>query len=168
MDPAPRRGFRPEGPWAPSRVPAALGITASPVSAAMAAYLTLLPEDFTLTDILVITIPASIVACIATSLVQQRIGAELKDDPRYLELAAAGEVDVPEKVMVTLPAETQTAARAAAAAKLAGTGGGVAVITADEPVGGDESSIARHGRTSALIFLAGVAFIVLMGLFEDL
>ncbi|GAA4356037.1 anaerobic C4-dicarboxylate transporter [Angustibacter luteus] len=158
-----RNGIRPERPLASSTVTSALGITASPVSAAMAAYLTLLPDDFTLTDILMITIPASIVACIVTSLVQQRIGAELKDDPEYLRLVAAGEVEVPEEVMAGLPAETQSAARAAAARTSVGS-----VATAEPPSAEETAEAAAHGRTSALIFLAGVAFIVIMGLFEDL
>ncbi|WP_426560723.1 anaerobic C4-dicarboxylate transporter family protein [Angustibacter sp. McL0619] len=157
-----RNGIRPERPLASSTVTSALGITASPVSAAMAAYLTLLPDDFTLTDILMITIPASIVACIATSLVQQRIGAELKDDPEYLRLVAAGEVEVPEQVMAELPAETRAAAAAAAARRPA------SAIVTEERSASEVASDVAHGRTSALIFLAGVAFIVIMGLFEDL
>ena len=65
-----RNGIRPERPLASSTVTSALGITASPVSAAMAAYLTLLPKDFGLGKILAITIPASSVACVVTSFVQ--------------------------------------------------------------------------------------------------
>ncbi len=77
-----RNGIRPEKPLASSTVTSALGITASPVSAAMAAYLTLLPKDFTLPDILKITIPAAIVSCIVTALVQQRIGKRVVGGPR--------------------------------------------------------------------------------------
>lgn len=158
-----RNGIRPERPLASSTVTSALGITASPVSAAMAAYLTLLPDDFTLTDILMITFPASIVACLATSLVQQRIGAELKDDPEYLRLVAAGEVEVPAQVMAELPADARTAAVAAATRRSA-----TAVATTEPPVPSDDAVDRAHGRISALIFLAGVAFIVVMGLFDDL
>ena len=157
-----RNGIRPERALASSTVTSALGITASPVSAAMAAYLTLMPGDFTLTDILMITIPASIVACIVTSVVQQRIGAELKDDPEYLRLVAAGEVEVPAEVMSTLPAETQSAARAAAANRPTGS------VETAQLTAAETADAAAHGRTSALIFLTGVAFIVIMGLFEDL
>ena len=112
-----RNGIRPEKPLASSTVTSALGITASPVSAAMAAYLTLLPEDFTLPDILKITIPAAIVSCIVTALVQQRIGKELWEDPEYLRRVEAGEVEVPEKIMAKLPAATRAAAIAAATAR---------------------------------------------------
>jgi anaerobic C4-dicarboxylate transporter DcuA len=159
-----RNGIRPERPLASSTVTSALGITASPVSAAMAAYLTLMPDNFTLTDILVITTPASIVACVATSLVQQRIGAELKDDPKYLQLVAAGEIEVPEQVMAELPAETRAAASAATAAHRPAT----AVATMERGTASETAADPAHGRTSALIFLGGVAFIVIMGLFDEL
>ena len=76
---------------------------------------------------------------------------------------AAGEVEVPELVMAELPAETRAAAAAAAASKPAS-----AVATADRPSASEAAETAAHGRTSALIFLAGVAFIVVMGLFESL
>ena len=130
-----RNGIRPEKPLASSTVTSALGITASPVSAAMAAYLTLLPKDFTLPDILKITIPAAIVSCIVTALVQQRIGKELWEDPEYLRRVEAGEVEVPEKIMAKLPEATRTAAIAAATARQAAlaAGGGTAVATMDQP-----------------------------------
>jgi anaerobic C4-dicarboxylate transporter DcuA len=171
-----RNGIRPERPLAASTVTSGLGITASPVSAAMAAYLTLLPSGFTLPKILAITIPASIVACIATSIVQQRIGRELHEDPEYIRRVEAGEVDVPEKVLATLPAPTQQKALAAAADKAsreAAAAGGTAVAVQDRPAppaGSDPTEIVvtKAGRTSAYIFLAGVVIIVIMGLFTSL
>jgi anaerobic C4-dicarboxylate transporter DcuA len=89
-----RNGVRPERPLAAATVTSGLGITASPVSAAMAAFLTLLPADFTLSEILGITIPASIVACIATSLVQNRIGKDLADDEQFQARVRAGLVPI--------------------------------------------------------------------------
>jgi anaerobic C4-dicarboxylate transporter DcuA/anaerobic C4-dicarboxylate transporter DcuB len=158
---------------ASSTVTSALGITASPVSAAMAAYLTLLPEDYTLADILKITIPAAIVSCIVTALVQQRIGKELWEDPEYLRRVEAGEVEVPEKIMAKLPAATRTAA-IAAAARPAMSADATAVASSDHSAAQIKSgdsvvpSVPPGGRRSALIFLAGVVIIVLMGLFESL
>ena len=87
-----RNGVRPERLLAVATVTSGLGITASPVSAAMAAFLTLLPEDFTLSEILGITIPASIVACIATSLVQNRVGKDLAHDEQFQARVRAGQV----------------------------------------------------------------------------
>ena len=170
-----RNGIRPEKPLASSTVTSALGITASPVSAAMAAYLTLLPKDYTLADILKITIPAAIVSCIVTALVQQRIGKELWEDPEYLRRVEAGEVEVPERIMAKLPDATRTAAIAAAEARsTTPTVAGTAISTADRPVtpGAHSASVVPSvppgGRRSALIFLTGVVIIVLMGLFESL
>lgn len=173
-----RNGIRPERPLAASTVTSGLGITASPVSAAMAAYLTLMPSGFTLPKILAITIPASIVACIATSIVQQRIGRELHNDPEYIKRVEAGDVDVPEKVLATLPEATQQKAIAAAADKAArdaaAAGPATAVAVADRPAppsGGSDPTeivVTKAGRTSAYIFLAGVVVIVIMGLFTSL
>src|SRR6478752_6292128 len=81
-----RNGQRPEKALASSTVTSGLGITASPVSAAMAAYLVLVETDtFGLPQILLITLPAAVIACIATSFVQQRLGKKLVEDKVYLE-----------------------------------------------------------------------------------
>src|SRR4029079_15979569 len=91
-----RNGQRPERALAASTVTSALGITASPVSAAMAAYLVLMEgTGYGLPQILGITIPAAIVACLATSFVQQRIGKDLIEDPEYVKRVRAGSVEVP-------------------------------------------------------------------------
>jgi anaerobic C4-dicarboxylate transporter-like protein len=92
-------GIRPEKPLATSTVANAFGITSSPVSAAMAAMLTLVavPEfgNFTLGKILVITIPASIAAIIVMAIVQNFIGKPLADDPVYQERLKSGAVQPP-------------------------------------------------------------------------
>ena len=91
-----RNGQRPEKALASATVTSGLGITASPVSAAMAAYLVLIEkEGFSLPQVLIITIPSAIIACIATSFVQQRIGKELVDDPKFQKRVEEGAVDVP-------------------------------------------------------------------------
>ena len=146
-----RNGIRPERPLASATVTSALGITASPVSAAMAAYLTLLPKDFGLGKILAITIPASIVACIATSFVQQRIGHELLDDPEFQRRVAAGEIAVP--AVLAARSDTDGSARTSHAAAVS-----------DAPI----VTVPKGGALSAGIFLVGVALIVVMGLFDGL
>ncbi|MEV6525955.1 anaerobic C4-dicarboxylate transporter family protein [Longispora sp. NPDC051575] len=143
-----RNGVRPERPLAASTVCSGLGITASPVSAAMAAYLTLMPGGFTLSKVLLITLPAGLVATVVTSLVQNRVGKELADDPEFRRRVAAGEC---EPVPV--------------AAARAGTGGG----TAAEPGDAEPEPPLRAGAArSTGIFLSGVAVIVAMGLFDRL
>src|SRR3954451_18889322 len=62
--------IRPERPLAGSTVASALGITSSPVAAAMATMLPLVEtQGYNLVDVLLITIPASIVGIFAMSLV---------------------------------------------------------------------------------------------------
>jgi anaerobic C4-dicarboxylate transporter DcuA/anaerobic C4-dicarboxylate transporter DcuB len=118
---------RPERPLALSATAGQLAITSSPVSAATAAMVGLLaPLGFKITDILMITVPASIAAIVVGAFIMNRRGKELEDDPEFQRRLAAPDPN-PE-------AKTVTAA----------------------------------GKRSALIFLAGVAFIVCAGIFEEL
>jgi anaerobic C4-dicarboxylate transporter DcuA/anaerobic C4-dicarboxylate transporter DcuB len=88
--------IRPERALAGSTVANALGITSSPVAAAMATLLPLVEiYDYDLVDVLLITIPASLVGIFAMSLVMSRRGAELDDDPEYQRRLAAGEIQPP-------------------------------------------------------------------------
>lgn len=164
-----RNGQRPERALASSTVTSGLGITASPVSAAMAAYLVLMDgTGYGLPQILLITIPAAIVACIATSVVQQRVGKDLLDDPEFLKRVEAGTVEVP------------AALKARYAAKVAGgsgvgtttvtTGGSDASAEASEPSKPVriEHPVPPGGAISAWIFVVGTLLIVLLGLFPAL
>ena len=88
-----QNGIRPERPLAASTVASGIGITSSPVSAAMAVMVGLMePLGFSLTEMLVIIIPASIVAIVVGSIIQTRIGTDLKDDPEYQRRLASGEI----------------------------------------------------------------------------
>ncbi len=78
--------IRPERPLSVATIAASLGCTGSPVSAATVAILSedLLGErGISMTDILVVTIPASIVAILVASLVQNYVGKPLEKDPEY-------------------------------------------------------------------------------------
>jgi anaerobic C4-dicarboxylate transporter DcuA/anaerobic C4-dicarboxylate transporter DcuB len=89
-------GIRPERPLGLSVIATGLGITSSPVSAAMAAMLALTAaEGLGLNQILMITIPSSIVAIVAASFVSMRLGKELADDPVYQQRLADGLVEPP-------------------------------------------------------------------------
>jgi anaerobic C4-dicarboxylate transporter DcuB len=124
--------LRPERPLALSATAGQLAITSSPVSAATAAMVGLLaPLGFKITDILFITVPASIAAILAGAFVMSRRGKELDDDPEYQRRLASGEVTPP-----------------------------VADVM--------EKPVTREGKWSALIFLAGVLFIIAAGIFEEL
>jgi anaerobic C4-dicarboxylate transporter DcuA/anaerobic C4-dicarboxylate transporter DcuB len=89
--------IRPERPLASSTVASALGITSSPVAAAMATLLPLVEKHgYDLVDVLLITIPASIVAIALLSFVMSRHGKDLADDAEFQRRLQAGEVKAPE------------------------------------------------------------------------
>lgn len=86
-------GVRPERPLSVSPVASQLGITSSPVSAAMAVMVGLMePVGFEIVDILLIVIPATAVAILVMALVRFHWGKDLEDDPEYQRRLAAGEV----------------------------------------------------------------------------
>jgi anaerobic C4-dicarboxylate transporter-like protein len=88
--------IRPERPLAGSTVASAIGITSSPVAAAMATILPLVEVyDYNLVDVLLITIPASIVGIFAMSFVMSRHGVDLEDDAEYRRRVDAGLVQPP-------------------------------------------------------------------------
>ena len=88
--------IRPERALAGSTVASAFGITSSPVAAAMATILPLVEiYDYDLVDVLLITIPASIIGIFAMSLVMSRHGKDLDDDEEYQRRLASGEVQPP-------------------------------------------------------------------------
>lgn len=80
--------IRPERPMAAASVASQLGITGSPLSAAVAYYLTeitKLPgfEGVTLLNVVGVTITATFCGVVAMSLYSLRRGKELEDDPEY-------------------------------------------------------------------------------------
>ena len=74
--------IRPERALAGSTVENTLGITSSPVAAAMATMLPLVEVyNYDLIDVLLITVPASLIGIFAMSVVMSRYGTELDADP---------------------------------------------------------------------------------------
>ena len=79
-----------------STVANALGITSSPVAAATATLLPLVEVyDYNLVDVLLITIPASIIGILPMAFLMSRHGRDLEDDAEYQRRVAAGEVQPP-------------------------------------------------------------------------
>ena len=77
---------RPERPMTVATIAASLGITGSPVSAATAAIISadlLGGHGIELKDIMIVCIPASLIAILVASFVQNFVGKELEDDPEY-------------------------------------------------------------------------------------
>ncbi len=81
-----KKRIRPERALSMSVTAAHMGITASPVSAASAALLTVLaPAGIKLADILLICIPSTIIGVIVGILFVFKRGKELNADPEFLE-----------------------------------------------------------------------------------
>ena len=75
---------------------ASLGITGSPVSAATAAIIStdlLGCRGIELKDVLIICIPASLIAILVASFVQNHVGKELVDDPEYQRRVKEGVIN---------------------------------------------------------------------------
>lgn len=95
-------GVRPERAMSATAVAGQVGITSSPIAAAVAAMIGLLAangyESIGLGTILMITFPACLIGVVVGSLLGMNRGKELKDDKAYLARVAAGEVQPPQKI----------------------------------------------------------------------
>ncbi|TVX89586.1 anaerobic C4-dicarboxylate transporter family protein [Paenibacillus agilis] len=132
-------GVRPERPMSVAVIASQQAITASPISAATVALLALLaPQGYTLPNILLISIPATIIGCIAAALVMNRYGKALAEDEEFQRRVEAG----------TVPPIGE-ADRSGSAAN-------------------DDGKLPRGAVASVFIFLVGVIAVVLFGSFPDL
>jgi len=80
--------IRPERPMAISSVASQMGITASPVAAAVTTFMAMTAKSgapVSLGQILMVTIPAGIVGVLAAALWSMRRGVDLYQDPEFLE-----------------------------------------------------------------------------------
>lgn len=86
-------GIRPERPMGIAVIASQQAITASPISAATVALLSMLAGyDITLFDILKISIPCTLLGVLVGALYSMRVGKELKDDPVYQARLKSGEL----------------------------------------------------------------------------
>ncbi|HUL57774.1 MAG TPA: anaerobic C4-dicarboxylate transporter [Anaeromyxobacteraceae bacterium] len=132
-------GVRPERPLSISVIASQQAITASPISAATVALVTMLaPSNITLAGVLSVCIPSTLIGVLCGAFVASKMGKELKDDPEYQRRLAAGELE--------------TAAPAAAAA------------AAD----GGKPEAPGTAKGAVLLFIAAAIAIVLLGSFESL
>ncbi|MDI6022206.1 anaerobic C4-dicarboxylate transporter family protein [Leucobacter sp. UT-8R-CII-1-4] len=133
-----RNGIRPSRPLSLSVVATGVALACSPVSAAMAAMVTLTdtaPWNFELIDILKVTIPAAIVGIVLSSIVVNKLGKDIADDPEIQAKIASGEIAAPSGDAEEIRAQV---------------------------------TVTKAGRNAAAIFLLGVAAIVVFGLFKQL
>lgn len=92
------RGIRPERPLATSVAVSGFALAASPVAAAMAAFVGLTGDEngaLSLGEILLITFPAVLLGTIVAAVVQSRVGRDLADDPEFQRRLAAGLIEPP-------------------------------------------------------------------------
>ena len=84
--------IRPERPLAIAVIASQQAITASPISAATVALLSMLSGyDISLLDILMISIPSTLLGVLAGAFYSMYVGKELDEDPEYLRRIANGE-----------------------------------------------------------------------------
>ena len=122
--------IRPERPMTVATIAASLGITGSPMSAATAAVIStdlLGGQGIELKDILLVCIPASLIAILVASFVQNRVGKELEDDPEYQRRVKEGLIN-PEAEAKVMEQITQKPAPHAKRAVLAFLLGVVLVV----------------------------------------
>lgn len=82
-----KKGIRPERPCAVSSIASQLGITCSPIAAAVVAFVTITNEKtglgITIPEVLMVTIPASICGLLVASAYSFRRGKDLDKDPVF-------------------------------------------------------------------------------------
>ncbi|MDR3272675.1 MAG: anaerobic C4-dicarboxylate transporter [Flavobacteriaceae bacterium] len=91
---------RPERPMSVSVIASQQAITASPISAATAALLSLIMvrnPELRLTDILMVCIPATIIGVVCAAVVQMFIGVDLEKDPEYQRRVKEGLIQIKQK-----------------------------------------------------------------------
>ncbi len=84
--------IRPERPLGIAVIASQQAITASPISAATIALLSMLSgHHISLTDILMISVPCTLIGVLAGAFCSLHVGKELAEDPEYLRRIANGE-----------------------------------------------------------------------------
>jgi anaerobic C4-dicarboxylate transporter DcuB len=165
-----KNNIRPERPMAASSVASQMGITASPVSVATVSLVYSIPQ------ILMISIPASLCGVLVAALWSMRRGKDLDDDPEFQARIAD-----PEQYAYIYGSDAAVSADSAVLTPhLVGAGVGAGGHGADVHPGagtqaGGGSGATLMGRTfpkeafwSTWIFFAGIATVVVMGAFENL
>ena len=80
-------GVRPERPLSMAVIASQFAIVASPIAAAVVAVVAFLePQGITLGDVLIVTIPSTLLGLMLACVFVNKMGKELKDDPHYQKL----------------------------------------------------------------------------------
>jgi len=177
-----KNNIRPERPMAAASVASQMGITASPVSVATVSLVTILGakagigEAYSIPQILMISVPASLSGVLLAALWSMRRGKDLDDDPEF-----QAKIADPEQYAYIYgePAVVDEAGKVLTH-QLVGAGVGTRGIATDvdagsgAPAGGGSGStlmdrtFPREAFLSTWIFFAGIATVVLLGAFSGL
>ena len=160
-DVALKNGIRPERPMASASVASQMGITASPISAAVVYYLsqmTSIAPNITLLSILSVTIPATLAGTIMMSLYSLRRGLDLENDPEYQQRLKdpTWKKRIEETTATTLDEQLPTSARNAVLLFL--TALGVIVLIAMVPSIRTLAEGAKPIKMSVIIQMMMLAF----------
>ena len=161
--------IRPARPLTLTVVQSGMALAASPVSAAMAAMLTLTevaPYNLGLTQILAITLPACIIGIVVTALVVNRMWKDLDDDPDVQERIASGVLAAPEARQDAVPVGASSGSAGTSDTPAEPETG--SAPPAEPASNASALTYTKEGRNSALVFLLGVVAIVVLGLFPNL
>jgi anaerobic C4-dicarboxylate transporter DcuB len=179
-----KNNIRPERPMAAASVASQMGITASPVSVATVSLVTILGakagvgEAYTIPQILMISIPASLSGVLLAALWSMRRGKDLDDDPEFQAKIADPEQYAyiyGENAAVNKDSASQTPQPVGAGAGTGSHGADVHPGEGTNTGGGSGSGSTLMDRTfsreaflSMWIFFAGIATVVLLGAFSGL
>jgi anaerobic C4-dicarboxylate transporter DcuA len=154
-----QNGIRPERPMAVATIASQQAITASPVAAATAAMIGLFAEkgltQWGLPQILMICVPATLTGVIVAAIVSMFVGKDLKDDPEYQARMKSG-------------AKQSSEAGAKESSEAGAKQSPEAGAKRSSEAGAKRPELKPTAKVSAIVFLIGVALVVLFGFFPEL
>jgi anaerobic C4-dicarboxylate transporter DcuB len=177
-----KNNIRPERPMAAASVASQMGITASPVSVATVSLVTILGakagvgDAYSIPQILMISIPASLSGVLLAALWSMRRGKDLDDDPEFQARIADPEQYAyiyGETAAVSQDSAVQTPQLVGTSVGAGGSGASVRPA-AGTPAGGSDGStlmdrtFSKEAFRSMWIFFAGIATVVVLGAFSGL
>jgi anaerobic C4-dicarboxylate transporter DcuB len=179
-----KNNIRPERPMAAASVASQMGITASPVSVATVSMVTILAKQagvgqaYSIPQILMISIPASLSGVLLAALWSLRRGKDLDDDPEFQARIADPEqyayiygADPPAREGSKVLTPQLVGHSGGGHSELGQHAGGASLDTSTG--GGDSATLLgrtfpREAFLSTWIFFAGIAVVVALGAFENL
>lgn len=162
-----RNGIRPSRPLTMAVIASQFAIVASPIAAAVVATVTYLePQHITMTDVLKVTIPATLLGIGLACVFVNKLGKDLKDDPHYQALLQdpnyvnAHAVDESERETLNVgPQAKLSVGIFLLAAVLVVIMGALPEL---RPVFGEEAKPMGMAHTIEIVMLAASAFIILL------